>query len=133
VLLTGGLAQTRPDFSGRWVDAASRLTMVVEHTADELQFEAIHDGQSAGRTVVPLDGSEHTAPAESPEAQRWVSRATWEKDDLVIVATAGPAGDGPSSVRQTWSREGDALTITMVHLNEAGETLRRSTTTLTRE
>jgi hypothetical protein len=105
--------------------------MLVEHTTDELTFEAIHDGQSAGQTVVPLDGSEHTTRAEDPEAQRWVFRATWEKDTLVIVATAAPTGHGPSTVRQAWSREGARLTITMVHLNEAGEPLRQMTTTFT--
>ena len=129
VLLTGSVAQNRPDFSGRWLHAGGQVTMVVEQRADELRVEEIQGGLSVREGVLRLNGSEHIIPAEGQTAPGLVMSARWVSGTLVIVETRTGPGGGPRIVRQTWTRDSNRLTVEFVHLDDIGETLRRMSTT----
>ena len=132
VFLIGPMAQVRSDFSGRWVDAVGRVTMRVEQTAHELRIEETQNGVSVMEAIVPLDGSAQASPDEGSVGPLWVARAMWEDGSLVIVETPPTPVEGPRTVRQRWSRDGNRLTVTFVHFGESGEVLRQLTTTYRR-
>ena len=132
VFLSGAMAQVHSDFSGRWFDAAGRVTMRVQQTANELRVEETQNGVSIMQAVVRLDDSAQVTPGEGPGRPRWVARARWENGSLVIVETPTTPVEGPRTVRQRWSLDGNRLTITFVHLGETGEVLRQLITTYRR-
>ena len=104
-------AQSRPNFSGTWVAANPPKLPAREYVVK-------HDDKTLtsplGRRVVvyQLDGSEQQSQVPfSGDVIRVSTRATWEKDRIVItIRTAYPTGM-KTVIRETWSLDAQGRLI----------------------
>jgi hypothetical protein len=100
-------AQTRPNFSGRWVQVSpaegAGSEQVIKHEGDKMT--ASHASTGDGHVLeYTLDGTEKTQTLTS-HGQDLNSkvRAIWEKESVVITATTHYGGDRTVTLKQVWS------------------------------
>ena len=112
--LTAGLAQTRPDFSGRWTRIPASAgeavhTFTITQTRDTLTVD------DAGRIWVhKLDGSESKhvrTEAYPPRESLQLSTSSWEGETLVTVFPIESSPQGPYRLRVALSLEGKTLVV----------------------
>jgi hypothetical protein len=125
--LVTGLAQAKPDFSGKWTKIPTSPgeaveTMTISQTADTLTVET-QSPSGVTRWVQRLDGSESRNVIKQPTAKPptesvQVSTTTWEGDSLV---TRTPVRDAsPPFVLTTVMRlDGATLVIQVTQTDEA--------------
>jgi len=112
--LTAGLAQTRPDFSGKWtrIPAAAGEavhTFTITQTRDTLTVD-----DAGRRWVHKLDGSESkhvTTENYPPRESVQLSTSSWEGDTLVTVFPIGSGPQGPYLLRVALSLDGRNLVV----------------------
>lgn len=105
--IAGIQAQSRPNFSGRWVQVSpaegAGQEQVVKHEGDKLS--ASHASQGGGHLLeYRLDGTESSQTMTShgePVTSR--VRASWDKESVVITTTTNYGGERTVILRQAWS------------------------------
>ena len=119
--LSAGLAQTRPDFSGKWtrIPAAAQPaeTLTITQTKSTLTVD-----DAGRRWVHKLDGSESrrvTTEGDPPREAVQVSTSSWEGDTLVTRFPIASGPDGPYVLRVAISLDGKTL---VVHATSTGQT-----------
>jgi hypothetical protein len=116
-----GVAQERPDFSGRWVvvgtgQGAGRV-QIVTHDAKTLVTE--YPDNPARRTVVQLDGNEHRGTIASRVGEIvTMTRAVWEERRLVIAIGTNYPNGMKTSAREVWSIDAEGRLV--IDYTEAG-------------
>ena len=115
------LAQATPDLSGTWrvnpaAGNAARLIfptdLVITQSSTELTVERTRVRQGAISAVYRLDGSR--VDVEVPSGITETAEASFDGVTLVIASRrsfASPAGEIVVELRETWTLEGDVLTI----------------------
>ena len=122
------MAQTHPDYSGRWVLSQARSTpgtagngasisfgseLLITQSPTELKVEMRFPRVEQTQIVVfKLDGSEVNVPL--PEGITEKAKAAWEGDRLAITArrvVSSAFGDFVSETKEIWNRMGNVLTI----------------------
>lgn len=88
LLLDGGTAtaqRPRPDFSGQWALANSRVELTIAQDASTLTVT----GDVIGPLAYDLDGSESRNTTRTVTGEAWthVSRAHWVTKALVVITT----------------------------------------------
>jgi len=112
--LTAGLAQTRPDFSGKWtkIQAAAGEpveTLTIAQTKDSLTVDDaghrwVHKLDPTGGKVLTTDGSPRGLSLQ-------VSTSSWEGDTLVTLFPIQDSPDGPYVLRVAVSLDGKTLVV----------------------
>ena len=128
------VAQARPDFSGRWKynqDKSSRgssgneaviqfpSVLVIKQTPAELHVEMGTLRQDDVTAIYKFDGSEVTVSA--PEGITEKAKATWNGPRLVISlrrSFTSPIGDVVTEFKETWTLNGNLLTIEKIRTAE---------------
>ena len=106
-----GLAQPKPDFSGRWVLVSPAQgaghEQVVKQTAATLSVG--HEAKSGGHEAVyKLDGTESRNVLKSHGSEIvTMSKAEWEGERLVISSTTTYPAGRRLDQRQFWSMDSD--------------------------
>jgi hypothetical protein len=113
--LTAGLAQTRPDFSGKWtkIPAApgeSVEILTITQTRDTLTVD-----DAGRRWVHKLDGSE----SKNVTTEVQVSTSSWDGDTLVTLFPIRSSPEGPYVLRVAMSLDGKTL---VVHATSTSQT-----------
>ena len=113
--LTSGVAQTRPDFSGKWtrIPAAAGQpveTLTITQTQDTLTVD-----DAGRRWVHKLDGSESKNRPADPQ----VSISTWEGDTLVTVFPIESGPQGPYLLKVALSLDGKTLVVNATSTSKA--------------
>ena len=113
--LTSGVAQTRPDFSGKWtrIPAAAGQpveTLTITQTQDTLTVD-----DAGRRWVHKLDGSESRNRPADPQ----VSISTWEGDTLVTVFPIESGPQGPYLLKVALSLDGKTLVVNATSTSKA--------------
>lgn len=121
------LAQTRPDFSGKWKISQAKSSagatgnsakvsfpseLIVKQHAAELYLETRFPRTDPLTAVYKLDGSEVTVGTPAGVTEK--AKATWDGEKLVITArrvVATPFGDFATDTKEVWSLTGNILTI----------------------
>lgn len=121
------LAQSKPDFSGKWVfnqAKSSRGTagnspvvsfpteMAIKQTPAELHLQGSTVRQEGLTAVYKLDGAEVTVGA--PEGISEKAKAVWDGSKLVITSRrsfSSPIGDVITDFKEVWTLNGNVLTI----------------------
>ena len=112
--LTAGLAQTRPDFSGKWTKipaAAGEPVQILTITQTQDTLTVDDHGR---RWVHKLDGSESkhvTIERYPPRESVQLSTSSWEGDTLVTVFPIGSSPQGPYLLRVALSLDGKTLVV----------------------
>jgi hypothetical protein len=129
--------QGRPDFSGKWTEtgAAAGQSAAVITVSQDANTITVDTPSPRGnlRWIFKLDGSESknaTIQGNPPRQVEQISTAAWEGDKLAILTSARSNAEGPYTIKQLWSLEGDTLTIATTQVSLAtGSTLRESKAT----
>ena len=102
-----GLAQTRPNLSGVWVNVDPQKPLQqlnVKHDGSTLTW----DGVGTSKTTIKLDGSETRITA--PDGKDLPVKAAWEGNTLVITVYA--ADNLSESIRRlTWAIDSDGRLV----------------------
>lgn len=121
--IAGIQAQTRPNFSGRWVQVSpadgAGQEQVVKHDGDKLS--ASHESEGGGHVLeYTLDGSE-TSQTMTSHGEPVTSkvRASWDKESLVITTTTN-YGERTVTLRQVWSLDKAGQLVIVVSPTVAG-------------
>jgi len=122
--LTAGLAQTRPDFSGKW----TRIPAAAGQPAEILTITQTRDTltiDDAGRRWVhKLDGSQSTDATPEPR----VSTSSWEGDRLVTTFPVESGPQGPYLLRVALSLDGNTLVVNATSTSQkTGDVFARET------
>lgn len=126
--LMPALAQTKPDFSGKWRYSSARSSrdtqgntpdmtypsdLTLKQTATELQFLGSAVRQEDMKAVYKFDGSEVLVASAPDVVER--AKATWDGQTLVILSKRTvPAPGGGSfitDIKQVWSIKNGNLAI----------------------
>jgi hypothetical protein len=108
-------AQSKPDFSGRWVAVspaeAAGQEQVVRHTATTLSTGHAAEGSDHGATY-KLDGTESRNQTPSHGEQIvTISKAVWDGNKILITdATTYPDGRKSDS-KSVWSIDGEGRLV----------------------
>ena len=102
-------AQTRPDFSGKWIDARTvegkqviEETLVVTQDAQGLSYVSYsQNGREGERLAFLFDGTPKTQPRQM--AGEATSTASWEGTTLVVATMYKRSGQGDIAYQRRWS------------------------------
>jgi hypothetical protein len=119
-----GVAQLKPDFSGRWVVVTpvegAGVEQIVKHDATTLSMTHASEGAEHA-TVYKLDGSENRNVISSHgQDVTTLSKASWSGNTLIITsATTYPDGRKLEQ-KQVWSLDGGRLIIELTESMQGG-------------
>lgn len=102
-------AQTRPDFSGKWIDARTvdgkqviEETLVVTQDAQGLSYISYSaNGREGERLAVLFDGTPKSQARRM--AGEAISTASWEGNALVVATTVKRPGQPDYTYQRRWS------------------------------
>lgn len=127
----GGLAQEKPNFSGRWVvvspasDAGSEQLVTHDLKANTLTLQ--HDSEGRGHKLVhKLDGTQHRNAVASHDSEIVIlSKAQWTGNQIAISSVASYPDGRRMESRQLWSIDASGQLVV-----DGTETLDGRTTTI---
>ena len=118
--LTAGLAQTRPDFSGKWtrIPAAAGEPVEILTIAQTPDTLAVDD--AGRRWVHKLDGSEskNVTEGNAPRESAQVSTSSWEGDTLVTLFPMQSSPQAPYLLRVAMSLDGPTLVVRITSISQ---------------
>lgn len=121
-------AQTRPNFSGHWVQISPEdgagAEQFIKHDATTLA--TAHDSEGGGHNVTyTLDGSEQRTTMASHDSQIvTISRATWQGNTLVITASTTYPDGRKMTGNDTWSIDAEGHLVIDLDRTLAGQPIK---------
>ena len=129
--LTAGVAQTRPDFSGKWTRIPAAAGEPVEILTVSQTQDTLTVDEGGGRWVQKLDGTESknvTMEGNPPRESVRVSTSKWEGDTLVTLSPIQSSPEGPDLLRVVMSLDGKTLVVRITSTSQkTGAVMREET------
>jgi hypothetical protein len=129
-LLAAAMAQSRPDFSGKWTSVRTTadeplVTITIAQNAETLAMDSPSPWGML-RYVYKLDGSESknvTVQGSPPREVTNISSAAWDGASLVIRTAGKSNSQGPFTIQSTLSLDGDTLMLRTTQISETTRTV----------
>ncbi len=128
-LLTAGLDQARPDFSGKWTKIPATAGEPTENLTITQTQDTLTVDEAGLRWVHKLDGSESkNVRGKPPQESVQISTSTWEGNTLVTVSPISVQQGGPYLLRVAMSLDGKTLVVRVTSTSQTtGAVLREET------